>query len=75
MSPPRSPTPPGTLPIEERHVESSYWDVRPPQFAGIGAMEAKMTGRSAVPGVLNDRLMFFQACSHMAQDAFLRLYI
>ncbi|ORY33015.1 hypothetical protein BCR39DRAFT_520733 [Naematelia encephala] len=43
-SPPRSPTPPGTLPLEDRHVENSLWDVRPQVFAGIGALEAKMTG-------------------------------
>ncbi|WVR08881.1 hypothetical protein IAU60_005940 [Kwoniella sp. DSM 27419] len=43
-SPGRSPTPPGTVPLEERHLENSHWDVRPAQFEGIGAMEAKMTG-------------------------------
>ncbi|WWC91001.1 uncharacterized protein L201_005940 [Kwoniella dendrophila CBS 6074] len=40
----RSPTPPGTVPLEERHVVNSHWDIRPSQFEGIGAMEAKMTG-------------------------------
>ncbi|KAK8844129.1 hypothetical protein IAR55_006923 [Kwoniella newhampshirensis] len=40
----RSPTPPGTVPLEERHVQNSHWDQRPPQFEGVGAMEAKMTG-------------------------------
>ncbi|OCF40409.1 splicing factor U2AF 65 kDa subunit [Kwoniella heveanensis CBS 569] len=43
-SPGRSPTPPGTVPLEERHVQNSQWDVRPAQFANVGAMEAKMTG-------------------------------
>nr|XP_018259382.1 splicing factor U2AF 65 kDa subunit [Kwoniella dejecticola CBS 10117]OBR81540.1 splicing factor U2AF 65 kDa subunit [Kwoniella dejecticola CBS 10117] len=41
---PRSPTPPGTVPLEERHVVNSHWDIRPQQFEGVGAMEAKMTG-------------------------------
>ncbi|WWC72908.1 uncharacterized protein I206_106872 [Kwoniella pini CBS 10737] len=40
----RSPTPPGTVPLEERHVVNSHWDIRPQQFEGVGAMEAKMTG-------------------------------
>ncbi|WVQ63700.1 uncharacterized protein L199_001853 [Kwoniella botswanensis] len=40
----RSPTPPGTVPLEERHVRNSHWDIRPAQFEGVGAMEAKMTG-------------------------------
>ncbi|EIW65769.1 hypothetical protein TREMEDRAFT_41238 [Tremella mesenterica DSM 1558] len=44
QSPPRSPTPPGTIALEERKVKHSLWDIRPVQFAGIGAMAAKMTG-------------------------------
>ncbi|RSH95126.1 hypothetical protein EHS25_000212 [Saitozyma podzolica] len=44
VSPSRSPTPPGTRPLEERHLDKSLWDIRPGPFEGIGAMEAKMTG-------------------------------
>ena len=43
-SPPREPTPPGTIPLEERVLPYTMWDVRPPQFDGISGMEAKMTG-------------------------------
>jgi splicing factor U2AF subunit len=43
-TPPRSPTPEGVVPLEERKVEHSLWDIRPMQFEGIGAMAAKMTG-------------------------------
>ena len=49
MTPPRSPTPPGTIPLEARQVEPTLWDMRPAQFDGIGAMEAKMTGESGLP--------------------------
>ncbi|KAL1407528.1 hypothetical protein Q8F55_006961 [Vanrija albida] len=43
-SPRRSPTPPGAVPLEARHVETSLWDIPAPQFEGISALEAKMTG-------------------------------
>lgn len=47
-TPPRSPTPPGAVPLEERRLERSLWDVRPGAFEGIGAMAAKMTGMSTL---------------------------
>ncbi|WVQ81323.1 hypothetical protein IAT38_003446 [Cryptococcus sp. DSM 104549] len=42
--PRRSPTPEGTVPLEERKVQPSGWDVSPPQFEGVSAIEAKATG-------------------------------
>lgn len=43
-SPQRSPTPPDAIPLEQRQVEPSLWDIAPPAFEGVSAMEAKMTG-------------------------------
>lgn len=48
QSPRRSPTPEGTIPLESRTVQPSLWDIAPPQFDGISAMEAKMTGKLRV---------------------------
>jgi splicing factor U2AF subunit len=47
MSRERSPTPPGTVSLEERSVQHSLWDVAAPQFEGVSAMEAKMTGKQS----------------------------
>lgn len=49
-SPPRSPTPEGTVPLERRYLERSMWDYRAKGYEGIGAMEAKMTGESRLCG-------------------------
>ncbi|BEJ15476.1 hypothetical protein CspHIS471_0500810 [Cutaneotrichosporon sp. HIS471] len=43
-SPARSPTPTDAIPLEDRVVEPSLWDLAPPEFQGISALEAKMTG-------------------------------
>lgn len=42
----RSPTPDGTLSLEERKekLSRSLWDTAPVQFQGISALEAKTTG-------------------------------
>lgn len=47
---PRSPTPPGEVPISERRKHITKWDIRPPGFEHIGAMQAKMTGAFGIPG-------------------------
>lgn len=41
----RSPTPPGTVPIEERKRVGSQWDMVPEGFEGLGALQAKLTGK------------------------------
>ncbi len=47
----RSPTPPGAVPISERRrIRATKWDETMPEFAGLSAMQAKMTGQFPAPG-------------------------
>ncbi|TIB36020.1 hypothetical protein E3P86_02584 [Wallemia ichthyophaga] len=47
----RSPTPDNIVPLSQRKKQRSYWDIKPPGFEGITALQAKYSGIFAMAGV------------------------